>query len=90
MQKIIEQVAPENKPHVLLLGHYHCPTHIPMYRNVEGFQLSCFQAQTPYLKRKGQYPAIGGMILTIHQNSKGLDGIQTEYKHYYKPVQNDF
>lgn len=90
LQKIIEQIAPENKPHILVMGHFHCPSYIPMYRNVEGFQLSCFQSQTPYMKRKGLYPAIGGIILTIYPNEKGLSSIDICWKHYYEVIENDY
>jgi len=90
MQKIIEQFAPEQKPHILLLGHYHQPAYLEAYRNVEGFQLKCFQSQTTYLKTKGYFPAIGGMILTIHQSNKGLESIEIYNKTYYVPVKNDY
>jgi predicted phosphodiesterase len=48
LQKIIEQMAPQKKPHILFAGHWHVANHLPMYRNVEGFSLGCFQAQTSY------------------------------------------
>ena len=90
MQKIIEQLAPENKPHILLLGHYHQPCYMEGYRNVEGFQLKCFQSQTPYLKGKGYFPVIGGTILTIHQSEKGLESIDIYNKVYYVPIKDDY
>lgn len=90
LQKIIEQLAPEAKPHILLLGHYHTPCHLPMYRNVEGFQLGCFQSQTPYLRSKAQYPAIGGIILTVHQDEKGLQKIDICWKYYYEVIEHDY
>lgn len=90
LQKIIQELAPEQKPHILLLGHYHTPCYLPMYRNVESFQLGCFQAQTPYMKTKGLFPAVQGMFLTIKQNADGLEGIILETMHYYKPIKNDY
>lgn len=94
MQKIIEQFTPENKPDLLLLGHYHVPCHLPAYRNVEGFQLPCFQAQTPYLKKKGLAPVIGGMIITITFNDvdreSGIAIIEPKYVPFYVPRENDW
>ena len=90
MQKIIEQFAPDNKPNILLLGHFHTSCYLPMYRNVDGFQLHCFQSQTPYLKAKGLYPEIGGLILTITENSKGIYKIIPDYHKYYIPIIKDY
>ena len=90
MQKIIEQFTPANKPNILLLGHYHTSCYLPMYRNVDGFQLHCFQGQTPYLKAKGLSPEIGGLILTITENKKGTYKVIVDYRRFYKPIINDF
>jgi len=90
LQKIIEQFAPEEKPHILICGHYHKPCHIPMYRNVEGFLTPCFQSQTPYLKRKGVYPAIAGQIIEIEINSEGLVSVKNMYYPFYHPRHEDF
>jgi len=90
MQKIIEQFAPEHKPHILLLGHYHQPCYMEGYRNIEGFQLKCFQSQTPYLKGKGYFPVLGGTILTIHQAEKGLESVDIYNKVYYVPIKDDY
>jgi hypothetical protein len=90
MQKIIEQFAPEKKPHVLLLGHYHVPCHLPGYRNVEGLQLPCFQSQTPYMKGKGLYPFVGGEIIEFTRNKKGLTSFKYEIVPFYVPNRGDF
>lgn len=79
MQKIIENYAPEQKPNVTLLGHYHVPNYLPSYRNVEGFQLGCMQAQTPYLKSKGLGPIVCGLILEIYPDDKGIASIKNEW-----------
>jgi len=90
LQKIIEQMSPQSKPHILLAGHWHVASHLPMYRNVEGFSLGCFQAQTSYLRRKGLYPTIAGLILKIYPDEKGLKGIDTHWEYYHVPIENDF
>lgn len=90
LQKIIEQLSPQQKPHILLTGGDHVSNHLPMYRNVEAFLVGCFQAQTPYMKAKGIYPAIQGLILTIHPIKEGLCSVETLWKNYYVPREHDY
>jgi len=90
MQKIIEQIPPEKKPHILLLGHYHVQCHLPTYRNVAGFQLPCFQTQTNYLMAKGLFPEVGFLILRITPSVKGIFKYDTEWYPFYVPVKNDY
>lgn len=89
-QKIVEQLSPEVKPHMLFIGHWHVQCHIPAYRNVEAFSMGCFQSQTPFLTRLGLSPNIGGLLVEIRVNSAGLLGITTEWIPFYVPVENDF
>jgi len=94
MQKIIEQFAPEDKPDLLFLGHYHVPCHLPMYRNVEGFMLPSFQSQTPYLRAKGLFPAIGAMIIKMRINDfdrkDGIVMVEPKYVPFYIPKEKDW
>ena len=90
LQKIIEQMAPQLKPHLLFVGHWHVANHLPMYRNVEGFQLGCFQSQTPYLKRKGVYPTLAGLIVKIYPDERGLSAIDTHWEYYHRPIEHDY
>lgn len=90
LQKIIEQISPENKPHVLVLGHYHVEDVQPMYRNVLGIQLPCFQAQTPYLARKGLYPELGAWIIEFGINDKGMTDITYKHIPFYIPINKDY
>jgi predicted phosphodiesterase len=95
-QRRIEQFAPEEKPEIFLLGHYHVWDHLPMYRNVVSFQLGCFQSQTDYLKRKGLYPELGGLILTVYKGTKAADRaggfvrVVDEVVPFYKPRERDY
>ena len=90
MQKIIEQIPPEKKPHILLLGHYHVQCHLPTYRNVAGFQLPCFQTQTNYLMAKGLFPEIGFLILKIIPSVKGIFKYDTQWYPFYVPIARDY
>jgi DNA polymerase II small subunit/DNA polymerase delta subunit B len=94
LQRFIEQLSPQQKPQILAMGHYHCQDFLPMYRNVVAMQLPCFQSQTPYLKQKGLYPEIGGVILefVIDETVEpiGLASFTPTFVPYYRPIENDF
>lgn len=90
MQKIVEQLASENKPHFLLLGHYHVSALVPGYRNVESVQLACFQSQNTYLARKGLMHAISGLIVTFQEDKKGLASVSYEWIPFYETKKDDY
>ncbi len=90
LQKIVEQLAPDDKPHILLAGHWHVANHVPGYRNVEAFALPCFQAQTAYLKRKGLAPVIGGLLFEAFYDERGLQDLVTRYVLYRTPHPKDW
>jgi len=90
LQKIVEQLAPERKPHMLFVGHWHVQAHIPAYRNVEAFSLGAFQSQTPFLTRLGLFPNIGGLICEVVTDDTGLKSVKTEWIPFYVPVKNDY
>ena len=90
IQKIVEQLAPEVKPHMLFVGHWHIQCHIPAYRNCETFSMGCFQSQTPFLTRLGLMPNIGGLLVEMRVGGKGLLGITTEGIPFYVALKNDF
>jgi len=89
-QKIIEQLAPEKKPNVLLIGHYHTSNILPQYRGVYAFQLPCFQSQTPYLRRKGLMPEVGFAILHFITNAKGIHSVRVDYFPFFVINQGDY
>jgi predicted phosphodiesterase len=90
MQKVIENFTPENKPHVLLLGHWHVACHLPQYRNVEGFLMGAFQAQTPHLKRLGIWPSTTALILEIYPDDKGIAQVHTDWLHWHIQRDKDY
>jgi len=92
-QKIIEQFAPDQKPNIYLGGGMHCQALLPMYRNVLGYQLPCFQSQTPYLKKKGLYPEVGAAILNFTVDATKAGGISkfvVEFMPYHKHKDKDY
>ena len=90
MQKIIEQMSPENKPHIYLGGHYHITCELKNYRNVFGNFGGCFEAQTPYLLRKGLHPEIGYHIVTVKVDDAGLRSVSAEWRPFFVPMKSDF
>lgn len=90
IQKIIEQLSSENKPHFLFLGHYHVPNILSGYRNVEAVQVACFQAQTPYLAAKGLQPFVAGLFVDIQTDEIGLAKVKYEWIPFYRHKKDDF
>lgn len=78
LQKVIEQFAPQQKPDILFAGDKHSWAHLPMYRNVYGWQVGCFQAQTDHERRMGLYPEIGALIVEVDYGTQGADKRDTE------------
>lgn len=68
-QKIAEQIASGDKPHILLLGHLHSAFSF-WYRLMNILSCGAFQGQTPFLMRKGINPAVGGWICTVRTGKK--------------------
>jgi predicted phosphodiesterase len=83
LQKIIEQLPPEKKPHVLLMGHYHSGCILPQYRNVLGWMLGCMQAQTPFEKSLGLWPEIGWGVLRFKCDKEGATKYTVDWIPYY-------
>lgn len=90
LQKIVEQLAPDTKPHVMVCGHWHVAAHVPGYRNVEAFALPCFQAQTPYLRRKGLAPVLGGLLLELEFSERGLEDMTTKWVRFPSAIDKDW
>jgi len=90
MQKQIEQIPADEKPNILATGHLHITCELPMYRNVLGFQLPCFQAQTIYLKEKGYSPDLGFLIVEIVPDVKGIASHKEDWRPFYSPIGGDY
>lgn len=91
LQRRIEQLSPENKPHLYLAGNYHKACHLPAYRNVDGFLLPAYQAQTPFMAGKGLPSVIGGLILEFGLVATGLaPSFKTEWVLERQAIPNDW
>ncbi len=89
-QKLIEQLAPEAKPNLLFQGHFHVMAHLPMYRNVVYWQMPCFQAQTPYLRARGLYPEVAGLIVEVRAEKAGVAEVRFQVVPFYVMKEKDY
>lgn len=94
LQKNIEGFAPEAKPDLYFLGHYHIGCYLPEYRNVFSAMVPCFQSQTPFERRLGLYPEVAGMIVEVtvndHFRKSGMVGMKLEWFPFYVPIERDY
>jgi hypothetical protein len=65
---IDEETSP--KVSILIAGHLHQAVWVPS-APIYGGMVGCFEGQTNYLKRKGLYPDIGGVIMRLQFNDDG-------------------
>jgi len=82
-QKLIESFSGGEKPNIMLCGHFHKYDHI-FYRNIHGFQVPTTCSQTPFMKRKPTPAIMGGLMLDVYTNKKGIDKLKIEYLPYYE------
>lgn len=90
VQKHIESLSPERKPHVSLIGNFHkfCAVN---YRGVLGIQLPAFQAQTSWMAKKSLVSEVAGVIVDIGLQPKGLAPVaRIEVVSTYDPRENDW
>lgn len=91
LQKYIENLSSENKPHIVLMGNFHKVCYLPGYRNVESWMLPCFQAQTPFLRGKNISPVVGGLIMEFGIDDRGLaPAVKHEMVRFPEMVANDY
>lgn len=91
IQKYIEGLASERKPHIVLMGNFHRMCYLPGYRNVEGWLLPCFQAQTPFMAGKNINPVLGGVIIEFGQDPHGLAAsVKNEVVRFPRILEHDY
>jgi predicted phosphodiesterase len=64
VQKYINSLTGGEKPNIVGIGHFH-KTEYLFFRNVHAFQAGCFQAQTPFMRRKRTPAMVGFWIIDI-------------------------
>ena len=89
-QKWIEQLAPENKPHLVLMGNFHKVLQME-YRNVFALLLPSFQAQSAWMASKGISSYVGSVILEVGTEPKGMaPSVQVEWLIERAPREGDW
>lgn len=81
VQKIVESYQGGEKPHVLLVGHYH-KAEYGYPREVHVVQAGCTCDQTPFMRKKKLQAHVGGWIIEMTIND---DGTITRFKNEFIP-----
>lgn len=88
-QKIVESYTGNEKPHILLDGHYHKAGY-NYIRGVHVVQTACTQDQTPFMRKKRLAAHLGGWIIEFSVDEHGaITRFKQEFipfydKEYYK------
>lgn len=84
-QKIAESYEPGEKPHILLVGHYHKNVyHTP--RGIHVLQLGCTQGQTRFMRKNKLRACLGGYTVTINQAPTGeINAFTPKWHQFWSP-----
>ena len=89
LQRMVAELSTENKPNIMIMGHFHTAFQ-SFFRNVWAMHGGGFQGQTPFLRRRAVFPVIGGYLIEIETDKKGIARFRFEFIPCYKPKPNDF
>lgn len=91
LQRHVEGMPPEEKPHIYLAGNWHKAVHLPAYRNVEAFAVPAFQSRTHWMRGKRLASVVGGLILEFGAVTKGLaPSVRVEWVLEREPMPDDW
>jgi len=85
-QQIVDSYADKDRPHILLVGHFHKCDYLPEYRNVHIIQTGSFQQQSMFMRLKNLRAAVGGWVVSITHSSEGRLRVSAEYLHYASKI----
>jgi hypothetical protein len=71
VQKIVESYQPNEKPDILLVGHFHKAS-FDYPRAVLAVQAGCTQDQTPFLRKKRIEAMLGGWTVSMEVDNNGI------------------
>jgi len=77
-QRFIEQLPADERPDILVLGHFHKAAFF-RHDGVTCLMAGCFQHQTPFMRERGISPDIGGWIVTIRDAHDGTRTVSAEW-----------
>lgn len=82
-QKYVESLQGGEKPHIVLVGHYH-KFDYSYPREVHVVQGGCTEDQTPFMRKKKLQANIGGCVIHIKQASNGvITSFKVEWLPFY-------
>ena len=77
-QRFIEQLPADERPDILVLGHFHKAAFF-RHHGVTCLMAGCFQRQTPFMRDRGISPDIGGWIVTTRAAHDGERTVSAEW-----------
>lgn len=82
-QKYVETLQGGEKPHIVLVGHFHKYDWADP-REVDVIQMMCTQDQTPFMRKRRLQAHVGGGIAWIRQNELGIfTSVKVQKFRYY-------
>lgn len=69
-QEYINNMAPGEKPRLLLQGHYH-KSYFMFYRNVHAIEVPCFMDKSGFIIKRGMSNIVGCYFITMYVNKNG-------------------
>lgn len=70
-QKIIDSYEENDRPDILLYGHYHKASFLPNYRGVWAIQTGTTSEQSPFMRKGRMGCDLGGWVVTAGLNAAG-------------------
>ncbi|HOF44383.1 MAG TPA: metallophosphoesterase family protein [Candidatus Pacearchaeota archaeon] len=83
LQRIINNMSPEQKPNILIAGHDHKSFYMH-YRNIHALASGCIQKQTGYMAQKGLIAMEGFWIISMRIKDKEVKRFQPCFYPFYK------
>lgn len=81
-QKLVDGWDDDERPFILLVGHYHKAEYLPNYRGVRIIQTGTFQHQTPFMRKKRLHADIGGWIVDVSVVDEKTTRVAAEFIHF--------
>jgi hypothetical protein len=82
-QKLVESYSPGEKPHILIIGHYHKAEYI-YYRGIHCVQAGCTMDQSPFMRKKRLSAHVGFWICEARVSDNGtVQSFKQEFFPFY-------
>lgn len=77
MQKYVDSLLPEDKPDIVVQGHFHKSCNI-FYKGIHGIDAGALQSQSPFMKKKGTPSHVGYGVIEVYYKS-GIERLIHEW-----------